>query len=43
MNFTYRGTHKNDERVELITDLEKISEAKIKIITRYQLGDLGAG
>ena len=36
MNFTYSGTHRNDERVELTIDANKISEAKIEFEERYR-------
>ena len=37
MNFTYSGTHKNDENVVLTTDSSTISEARIEFEDRYSL------
>jgi len=36
MNFTYSGTHRNDERVDLIVDPDAIAEAKLEFENRYQ-------
>ena len=35
MNFTYSGTHRNDERVQLTTGLDAIAEARIAFETQY--------
>lgn len=37
MNFTYSGTHKNDETIILTTDSNAIAEARIEFETRYPL------
>ena len=35
MNFTYSGTHRNDERIQLSTDANAIAEAKIEFESQY--------
>jgi hypothetical protein len=35
MNFTYSGTHRNDERVQLTTNSDAIAEARISLETQY--------
>jgi hypothetical protein len=35
MNFTYSGTHRNDERVDLIMDQDAIADAKLEFESRY--------
>jgi len=35
MNFTYSGTHRNDERIQLTIDPNAIAEAKIEFESQY--------
>jgi len=35
MNFTYSGTHRNDERIQLSIDPNAIAEAKIELESQY--------
>jgi phosphatidylserine/phosphatidylglycerophosphate/cardiolipin synthase-like enzyme len=35
MNFTYNGTHNNDERIQLMIDEDAITEAKIEFERQY--------
>ena len=37
MNFTYSGTHSNDERVQLTIDQNAITEARIEFESRYSV------
>jgi len=35
MNFTYSGTHRNDERVRLSMDKDEVTEARLEFEARY--------
>jgi phosphatidylserine/phosphatidylglycerophosphate/cardiolipin synthase-like enzyme len=35
MNFTYSGTHRNDERIQLVIDRKEMSDARIEFESRY--------